>query len=63
MGDDYRVSIFANPGPGCKPTEPMALVVVGSEGGVDPLSSQSEAEPILTPEGTTPLESQYCKPF
>lgn len=60
MADDRRVS---NPGPGCQPTEPMALAIMGSETSVNPASYESKTDPILPPEGTSPFEPQYSKHF
>ncbi|KIM78070.1 hypothetical protein PILCRDRAFT_602777 [Piloderma croceum F 1598] len=60
MHDDCRVSIFAYPGPGCEPNEPMALVVMRSQQGRAPCQRvPAEAEHILPPESTTPFKTQY----
>lgn len=60
MHDDCRVSIFAYPGPGCEPNEPMALVVMRSKEDRVPFERvPAEAERLLPLEGTTPFKTQY----
>lgn len=64
MNDGCRVSIFRYPGPGCRPNEPMALVVKGSGVGQIPSDgSKEEEDHVLPQEGTSPFETQYRKRF
>jgi hypothetical protein len=78
MHDATRLSIFEYPRPGCKPNEPMALVVMFTdEGRGEPLVNAElfnapnvrRPEVVLSPppersqEGRTPYETQYCMWF
>ena len=58
--EDSGVSIFAYPGPGCQPSEPMALVVKHCGTGRT-RAEPTEADRLPPQEGTTPFESQYGK--
>ena len=62
MDDTNSLSIFAYPGPGCTPNEPVALVISSSDAGSRPLNAK-KPEAVLLPsqEGTTPFEAQYSK--
>jgi hypothetical protein len=68
MYDGTRMSIFAYPGPGCKPNEPMALVVTFADEGRG-TTNVRRPEVVLSPpqegsqEGRTPYETQYRKGF
>jgi hypothetical protein len=61
MDDNYRVSIFSYPGPGCKPNEPMALVAMFT--GADRGPFEAESDPLPSREGPTPFETRYRKCF
>jgi hypothetical protein len=57
MNDAGRVSILANPGPGCTPNEPMALVAMSCA-----LAGRSLEVGRLPPEEhLTPFRTQYCQ--
>ena len=56
MGDNGHLSILSDPGPGCTPNEPMALVAQLPDVGRRSLSM------IAVPSGgTSPFEKQYRK--
>jgi hypothetical protein len=54
MVDTSHVSIFAYPGPGCTPSEPLALVAMFSGAG-----RNSEPVHVVSQEHPTPFETQY----
>jgi len=60
MDDSGRVSILAYPGPGCTPSEPLALVARCTAAGRGPLNVKKPEAVLLPPqEGPTPFETQY----
>jgi hypothetical protein len=60
MEDAGRVSILAYPGPGCSPSDPMALVVKISDLGRRPVGEKKPESAFLpSHEGPTPFEAQY----
>jgi hypothetical protein len=56
MVDANRVSIFAYPGVGCTPSEPLALIAMFSGAGRRP-----EQQYPVPQEYPTPFETQYSK--
>lgn len=64
MDDTGRVSILTNSGPGCAPSEPLALVAIFTTAGRGPLNIRKPEVVLLPPqEGRTPFETQYCKSY
>lgn len=62
MDDTDRVPILANPGPGCEPDDPMALVVIFPEDR-RPLESVVPEADSVSQEMLTPFEPEYCKKY
>jgi hypothetical protein len=56
MDDNDHLSIFADPGPGCTPNEPMALVAKLPDVGRRSLDTEAVS---LSQESTSPFEKQY----
>lgn len=59
MDDTGSVSILSNPGPGCTPNEPLALVAKFSS--TSKISFNNLARAPLPQVGTSPFDKQYRK--
>ena len=64
MGDSSLVSILTYPGPGCSPSDPMALVLSFSGAVRVPFGvAPSEAVYVPCQEGRAPFNTQYCRAY
>ena len=62
--DSSLLSILAYPGPGCSPSDPMALVLSFSGAVRVPFGvAPSEAVYVPCQEGRAPFNTQYCRVY